>query len=273
MKKYENIANLSIIQNKTNHGAFASRIIGEQYAKGSYIVHIDGDDFVKNTMCEELYPYCKSHKWDIIGFGWVNIGIDGKHTCKYHLCGEHSPQTISHLLGMPTLAFRNKIVKQSNDFIQEELFQEIPNLNNLEDLLKPLILSMFARNYYGINRVLYFCQNNTHSMTASCKNLSKNIKMIEDINTVTSTINVIMQYFCLDDDIKEVIQKNMKETIKPILTSYQYIYYHSKAYDNNYFAYPFNFVKSLHYTNSPQILCKTLARIFIYFITLGKIKI
>ncbi|RDU68665.1 hypothetical protein CQA62_06065 [Helicobacter cholecystus] len=72
LEKYQTIKYLSIIKNTANYGAFASRVIGEQQAKGEYIIHIDGDDFIRTTMCERLYEHCKTKQKDIIACGWIN---------------------------------------------------------------------------------------------------------------------------------------------------------------------------------------------------------
>lgn len=273
INNYRDFKQLSIIQNSTNSGAFASRIIGEQHAKGEYIIHVDGDDFVKTTMCEILHPYCKTHQWDIIGFGWTNIGLDGKHTNMHHTNGKSTVNKVIMELGITTLAIRNSILKQTHNFIYSKLFKKIPNLSNLEDGVHSFAIAVFAQKYLGINECLYFRQNNLQSTTGDCTNIKKNHKKLQDIKTSILLITKIVQYLQLQPEEQKYLKQNIKTIFNPIADQYQYIYYHSKAYEKKLFAYPVNFLKSLWYTKYLNIAFKTLIRIWIYFITFGKVKL
>ena len=52
--------------NKNNEGLSCARNDGIKNAKGDYIFHVDGDDFIKNTTLEELYSYAIRKDLDVV---------------------------------------------------------------------------------------------------------------------------------------------------------------------------------------------------------------
>lgn len=52
--------------NKNNEGLSCARNDGIKNAKGDYIFHVDGDDFIKNTTLEELYNYAMRKYLDVV---------------------------------------------------------------------------------------------------------------------------------------------------------------------------------------------------------------
>lgn len=54
------------IINKKNGGLSSARNTGISQAKGEYIQHLDGDDWIERETCEELYKLAKENDLDII---------------------------------------------------------------------------------------------------------------------------------------------------------------------------------------------------------------
>ena len=261
------------IQNEQNRGAFASRIIGEQHARGEYIIHVDGDDFFREDMCEILYPFCKTQQYDIIGFGQISINLQNNQTILTPPLGKYSVDKIVLQLGMISRAFKSNIIKKSHYFITSTLFpNKIPHLINLEDGLQSFAIAIFSNTFLGINHPLYYQQTNLQSTTGDCSDILKNYKKNQDFQFSLSMMLEIVQYFDIPSHQKTCLKKQIQKQWLPIMQRYSYIYYHSKAYENKPFAYPINFLKSLRYTKSLKVICKTLTRVLVYFITFGRIK-
>ena len=63
-------ADVRIITHKENKGLPSARNTGLAMAKGEYVFHCDGDDFVEPDMLEVLYDEAKNHKADIVWCDW-----------------------------------------------------------------------------------------------------------------------------------------------------------------------------------------------------------
>ena len=74
--------NAKILQTKKNSGtAAASRNIAIENAQGEYLLFLDGDDeLYSNETLKEIDEHIKEHKYDIIYFGYENVG----HTENYY---------------------------------------------------------------------------------------------------------------------------------------------------------------------------------------------
>ena len=74
--------NAKILQTKKNSGtAAASRNIAIEKAQGEYLLFLDGDDeLYSNETLKEIDEHIKENKYDIIYFGYENVG----HTENYY---------------------------------------------------------------------------------------------------------------------------------------------------------------------------------------------
>lgn len=52
--------------NKANGGLSSARNAGIDIARGEYILHLDGDDWISETACEELYNYASDNGLDLV---------------------------------------------------------------------------------------------------------------------------------------------------------------------------------------------------------------
>jgi len=81
-KKEIELATQKILQTKKNSGtAAASRNIAIENAHGEYLLFLDGDDeLYSNETLKEIDEHIKENKYDIIYFGYENVG----HTENYY---------------------------------------------------------------------------------------------------------------------------------------------------------------------------------------------
>ncbi|RDU68666.1 hypothetical protein CQA62_06070 [Helicobacter cholecystus] len=201
------------------------------------------------------------------------IRFDGKERKCYSPLGEYPAKALATKIGLATFVFKKGVIKKANHLFSQLFPQSLPHLNNIEDALKPFAITLLSETYLGIEDCLYFVQNNPQSMTANCNNPHKNKKMVQDIYLVSHSMLRILESADLSEKEKKQIKKKIKVLIATNICAYSYIYYHSKAYSNQSFAYPINFLKSLYYTRSLKIFSKTLIRVFVYSLTLGLVRL
>jgi len=58
--------NRIVVINKENGGLSSARNAGIKVAKGEYIQHLDGDDWIEKDACETMYNFAKNNKVDIV---------------------------------------------------------------------------------------------------------------------------------------------------------------------------------------------------------------
>ncbi len=79
IKKFNNqFKNFSIINNKNNIGPGPSRNRGILYAKGKYIMFLDGDDFLKKNALKILEKSLNNKNYDFIGYNFDKIASKRK---------------------------------------------------------------------------------------------------------------------------------------------------------------------------------------------------
>lgn len=69
-KKFRASDQRVIIIDRENGGLSAARNSGLDIATGDYICFVDGDDYIKNTYCEELLKVAETHDSDIVMFSY-----------------------------------------------------------------------------------------------------------------------------------------------------------------------------------------------------------
>lgn len=63
-------ADVKVVHHEQNLGLPAARNTGLREAKGEYIFHCDGDDFVEAEMLEQLYAFAKARDLDAVWCDW-----------------------------------------------------------------------------------------------------------------------------------------------------------------------------------------------------------
>lgn len=67
-----------IIINKRNGGLSSARNTGLDIAKGEYIQHLDGDDWIEPMACEETYQYASKNNIDIVVSDYYRDNDEGE---------------------------------------------------------------------------------------------------------------------------------------------------------------------------------------------------
>lgn len=170
------------IINQENKGPGGARNTGIEYAHGEYLVFIDGDDYIENTMLCVLDNYINEKAYDIIIFNAYRVyGKDNKVE-KYDLCeglsGELTVKNNHKILLIPPAPW-NKIYKREffiNTHIrypERMLYEDLAITRNLME--KAGSIFFFDKNLY------YYVQRNESTMHMK---ISDRMKDIMKANTI-----------------------------------------------------------------------------------------
>ncbi len=205
---------IRIIHNPTNLGLFATRITGEKEAQGTYILHLDADDYLTLNACERAYQKAsmalnstplssntQTHSEqeeknlpDIIHFrpayrgsSQASLSANCLHKLRYILPTRFSHKPLQNeqiaynfflkSTQFPKFTLWDKCYKTS--LIRQILpFMEcfIPlKLTMAEDMLKFFAISALAKSYVSLDERLYIYCLNHSSITQNIKAKDKKI--------------------------------------------------------------------------------------------------
>lgn len=273
---------ITILYNSKNFGAFHSRIKGIKQASGEYCLFVDCDDFISLDALKILHQTIQDNPSDIVHFCFSyfpNILLKSSPKLKSSfLKNSLAIQAINTNTTFQSIcdkAFKSnyaKLVAKKLSFIQKPF-------SCMEDGLFFLVASFEIQSYISIDKTLYFYQNNPQSTTklVSQKAFEKKIKDFQnglDILQVVKTLyprhfKIIQHYekkvasaYILEG--RMYTKQNLQEILK-LISNYCF----SKQAIPPLSTYLNSTILSLRYFYRWQ----TLARIFIYLFTLGKIRL
>lgn len=203
---------------KVNGGVSSARQIGIERATGEYIIHADSDDWVEQTMLEELYNEAINKKADIVICDYFVNYKNGQHYVNQKPENLNQQNIQNELFGKLHGSCCNKLVKRK--CIEDYNIKFIQDVNYCEDLLfwleilnYPLKISYlnkaFYHYYYDIDNKSIMGNYNMSFFNTSCK-------VVELINNI------------LPNEIRDINVRKFKISIKcgafehPIFTSKQY---------------------------------------------------
>ena len=143
IKKMNEIDDRIVVINKKNQGLIEARKTGLKYAKGEFILFLDGDDWLENNCIDELYKIAKDKKVDIVLYN-AYIAYDDKkeilNTFNENMIDDIKKNPIKNLLLLnisPTIW--SKFIKKS--FLNKNNIEFPKNISYAEDLAA--VLSIF----------------------------------------------------------------------------------------------------------------------------------
>lgn len=185
IKKYLLIdKRIILIDKKRNEGLSAARNSGIKIARGEYIIHVDGDDWIEFDYLESMYKYAKRNKADIVisdyykDYNNNNIlyvtektGISKEEILKNIFICKCNPCVWNKLIKME-LYKKNKIYHPVGISIGEDL-AVIPKL------------LFYSKNIVKLNKAYYHYIQNDSSLT---RKTEKNNKKLYDIYEVVKLL-------------------------------------------------------------------------------------
>ena len=178
---------VQIINHEVNKGVSAARNTGIENVNGSYILQVDGDDFLELNAIEILYNKAISDKADIV-------------ICDYYLEWDNERKKVIQNFDFEKTNFINMLISGEatpcfwNKLIKKELYinyaiKTKEGVNMGEDLMVIPKLIYFSNKMTKLNIPLYhYIQLNTLSYT---KKMTK--KNIENLNYVLNDLKVFFE--------------------------------------------------------------------------------
>ena len=153
----QNDSRIIVIHNKENHGSSQTRKIGLNRAQGNFVLYIDSDDWIENTMLEKLYNKAQADNLDFVFCDYFSDNIPEKimFPC---------PDRDSLLNQLLDLKFTHNVW---NKLIKREIYEKIefPTASWAEDKAITVQTVYYAQKIGHLEEPLYHYCINKESMT------------------------------------------------------------------------------------------------------------
>jgi glycosyltransferase involved in cell wall biosynthesis len=171
-----------VIHKAQNEGLPKARKTGLEIASGEYIMYIDGDDWIENTMLKTMYGEAVAGNYDIVSGG---ISCDGFPAGFHHTIVEMNNfdkiQTLKTMIHYSNWNVCGKLIKR-------DLFCGIkfPEFQNAEDAVITLQLVYYAdKIIFSPLKYYHYCFNNLsisylHNLRRKNNEAYNNFKIIVD---------------------------------------------------------------------------------------------
>lgn len=197
--------NVRIVKHNVNQGLPAARNTGLAYAKGEYIFHCDGDDFVEPEMLKDMYTKAKEVNADIVWSDWY-LSFENKDRYMSQPCYKDPDEALKALLsGAMKYNVWNKLVKRTL-YIDNNI--KFPTGHGMGEDMTMIRFFMCANKIAYIPKAYYhYVKINTGAMTNVWSQ-----KHIDDLKyNVEKTENYIRRkYYDKMDDYISFFKLNVK---------------------------------------------------------------
>ncbi|MAS04934.1 MAG: hypothetical protein CL534_09660 [Ahrensia sp.] len=207
-----------IIRHEANKGVAAAWNTGIEQATGSYLVCLDGDDFIDRDAIRILYREITSGDFDIVACGFRICAETGKKIATKRFGNETvvlDHGSFRNYFGLIKSSFWGKIWRKSL-FIDNDI--RFPSGLYYQDLATtPRVLS-FAKRIRIIENALYNYRQHPHSTTNSMSE-----KHIDDYFKVFGILKAhfteMAQFDLIADEFEKMVSDNLKYHIDNIKNS------------------------------------------------------
>jgi glycosyltransferase involved in cell wall biosynthesis len=203
----QNDSRIIVIHNKENQGCPQSRKIGLNKARGDFVLYVDSDDWIENTMLEKLYNRTQIDNLDFVFCDYFDDNTPMQTTLLKETTFTSSDRDflLNQLLDMKfTHNVWNKLIKRE---IYEKI--EFPTVSWAEDKAITVQTVYYAQKIGHLEEPLYYYCIHKGSM-AHNKDLE-----YKKINELYENWKLIVSFFFLKYG-GEIIQ------FEPVLSSYTY---------------------------------------------------
>jgi glycosyltransferase involved in cell wall biosynthesis len=145
-----------LVLNHENRGLFRSRTIGARFAQGSYITHLDADDFLDLDCYERIWGIIGEQQPDIIQFGMRRVNTDDEASGVHEISIPREPIYDSYV-AMEQLLSSSLNFSLCNRLFKRSLWTSVqpkfsPENEKLEDLARIGLLILHSESYMSINK-------------------------------------------------------------------------------------------------------------------------
>lgn len=174
-------ARIKVIHKK-NGGLTSARVAGKAVATGKYILFIDSDDYIENTMLEKMIYQAEEKQADIVICDYYVVNGNDRNAVQLPTINCEETEEIRNnyilpILGrIPTKDYRNLpgfvcIRLYSSDLLAEECFVSEREYYSEDDILN-LVVAVKAKKIVALHEPLYNYVQRKNSLTYQyCKNV------------------------------------------------------------------------------------------------------
>lgn len=212
IEQYQRKDNRFICINKKNEGLLLARKSGINIAKGDYIFHLDGDDYLPKNALELLYEKALLTGADIVRGNANHVTEDGAYisTFKYpYFDNLTGLQFLSYMLRYSYHSIWAALVKKEC-YVSNFIYPE--NVSIGEDLIYMSQLSLFAHKVTYIEAVVYYYIKRGNSMI--------NSEQKENIQCQCDRYDQYVNFCCALDSILVTYKSEFSEEVSNQLQLY-----------------------------------------------------
>lgn len=207
----ERKSQITVMHHQINQGLPAARNTGLQKAKGEYIIHIDGDDFVDPTMLEDMYNAAERNNADIV---WSDLYLTYEDSERYFSQPDYStPRDALYgiLRGEMKYNVWNKLVRRELYFKHDIKFPSGFGMG--EDMTMIKLFCHASKTAYIPKAYYHYVKTNSQafSQTYSERHLEELLHNVRDLS------DYLKDY--LKEDYRELISFFLLEVKFPFLIS------------------------------------------------------
>ena len=184
---------------KENEGVAIARNFGVENAKGEYIIFIDSDDYIKNTLLQDIETYILQ-KIDLIKWNPLFVYENKKESLEETISVEFDKATGED--GFNLLFGKDNLIDCLWRYaIKKELIPKFPEEKYHEDFATIPFIILKAKSFVSINKFEYYYVQSENSIMRN-SDVKKTRKKLQD------------KLFHFDNIVKNVDALNLKETTK-----------------------------------------------------------
>ena len=184
LQRYSNADDRIAIVNQVNKGLSSARNTGIKVSKGTYIMHVDSDDWIEPDMCEILYKEAKIFSADIVTsnvyFDYFNKTIIKKEP--YKKINNFREYLLAFTIKRGLNSIWNKLIKR--DLYTLNNIEHYEDISLGEDSSTLLRLIPFANIIISVDKAFYHYDIKSSSMTGN-----KEKKIMEYIQALSKVEN------------------------------------------------------------------------------------
>lgn len=199
---YKKKDNRIIYIKTSNKGVCSARNKGLEVSKGKYCIFIDADDFIENSMLEEMYKLIieKNAETVICGMKESNSKKVFSQNISFNIDIQEKEYNFFEIIKMNSILLHstgNKLF--SREILEKNNILFVENIHGFEDLNFIFKYFLFSQKNYILEKGFYNYLRNEDSITKSTKTLQKK-KFLE------TNLNNLKIFF----DMKEFLYKKNK---------------------------------------------------------------
>ena len=179
-------AQTRIIRHEHNRGLAAARNTAVAAAVGTFLIHVDSDDWIENDAVEELVKKQEETGADFV----TGVMVKNEDTLDYHyvepVYKDKNDMMILILSQISHHELANRLVKRA--LYTDHHLKALEGVNQAEDWRLTPMLLWYANGIARLNKTTYHYFMNMESMCNSKKSMDEALKFYHDIYTNYSSL-------------------------------------------------------------------------------------